>query len=150
MNKTYFIISLFVLCAFSLSANEKAISKTQEEGKYTITLKVLPPESFTGPNAEMVWDGGAKPVELSSKPSPNHHLVTFIIKGAEPVEKADVAIQYRKKEGHWISLPVARMHVSGKGLETTHFGNNVYLAPGDYEVQVSVDKSRPALFHIKL
>jgi hypothetical protein len=44
-------------------------------------------------------------------------------------------------------LPVTRMHVKGKDLDTTHFGNNLFLTPGTYEARVIVDGSDPAVFH---
>lgn len=53
------------------------------------------------------------------------------------------------KECKWMKLPVVRMHVKGKGLETTHFGNNVMLKPGNYDVKVKVD-GKTAMFHFSL
>jgi hypothetical protein len=42
------------------------------------------------------------------------------------------------------------MHVNGKGLQTTHFGNNVKLSRGKYEVRVSVNGSKPAVFRFAI
>jgi len=82
---------------------------------------------------------------------PNHHLVVFIKKDGKPVEDAQVAMAYRESgRKEWRELPVARMHVAGKGAETTHYGNNVYLAPGKYEVRVTVARVTSATFHISL
>jgi len=129
----------------------QAVSKTAMAGSYSVTLKVLPAEAFEGKNAEMVRDGGAKPDLLDSPQPPNHHLVAFVEKDGEPVQKGTVKIDYRAAGSRdWRPLPVARMHVKGKGLETTHFGNNLTMAPGDYDAQVTVNGSPPATFHFTL
>lgn len=131
----------------------QTVTKTEEAGPVSVTLKVLPAESFKGPKAAMMRDGGAEPMLLSHSPRPNHHMVVFIKREMKPVERARVMILYRQyapNTGKWTLLPVVRMHVAGKGLATTHFGNNVRLMPGDYEVIVVVDHNPPADFHIKL
>ncbi len=129
------------------------VSKTETAGEYSITLKVLSAESFSGPKAEMVRDGGAKAVNVNTSEQPNHHLVAFVTEDNKPVEKAKVEISYRESSSSatkWTKFPVVRMHETGKGLDTTHFGNNVKLAPGSYEVRVSVDGEAPATFQIML
>lgn len=136
-----------------LAAHAQNVSKTAMAGPYSVTLKVLPAESFSGPHAEMVRDGGAKPNMIHGPKMPNHHMVAFVKKDGKPVEKARVSIRYRKlgpKEGRWMRLPVVRMHVAGKGLATTHYGNNVKLEAGRYEAQVRVNRSKPAIFHFML
>jgi len=132
-------------------AQAQDISKTETAGKYSITLKVLPAESFSGPKTEMVRDGGAPAVELNGPEQPNHHLVAFLKEDDKPVEKAAVTISYREgSSGKWTRLPVVQMHEAGKGVDTTHFGNNVKLAPGNYEVKVTVNGGAPAMFQITL
>ena len=126
------------------------ISQMGHSGPYALALKVLPAESFAGPHAEMAHDGGAAPAQVNGPMHPNHHLVVFIKKDGKPVEDAQVKITYRRGTGAWQTLPVARMHVVGKGLETTHYGNNVNLAPGKYEVRVSVDGQTHATFRFAL
>jgi hypothetical protein len=131
----------------------QAISQSATTGGYSLTLKVLPAESFTGPQAEMARDGGAEPNTVNGPTHPNHHMVVFVQKDGKPVEEATVSITYKKvgqQATEWSVLPVARMHVKGKGAETTHFGNNVYLAPGSYEAHVIVDGSAPADFHFEI
>ncbi len=147
-----FVFVLGILCP-PPSAQAQEISKQAMAGKFSVTLKVLPAEAFSGPQAEMVRDAGAQPDELNGPGQPNHHLVAFIKEGDKPVEKAEVTISYREsssKTAKWMTLPVARMHVAGKGAETTHFGNNVKLEPGNYEVRVTVDHSSPATFDFSL
>jgi hypothetical protein len=145
-----FALGLMVL---PLAAQAQVISKTAKAGAYSVALKVLPAESFRGPHAEMVRDAGAQPNLLNGPARPNHHMVAFVKKSGKPVENANVSIRYREispKKGSWMSLPVVRMHVAGKDLATTHYGNNLYLGPGDYEVRVTVDGSGPATFHFTL
>lgn len=136
-----------------LAAQAQVVSKTAKAGAYSVTLKVLPAESFRGPHAEMVRDAGAKPNLLGGPAHPNHHMVAFVKKIGRPVENARVSIRYRElspRKGRWMSLPVVRMHVAGKSLATTHYGNNLHLGPGNYEVRVAVDGSGPAIFHFTL
>ena len=130
--------------------HEGPISETKKQGPYSIDLKILPAESFEGPNAEMAWDSGARPVPKGGAESPNHHMVVFISKDGQPVDKADVTIRYRKaSEKAWKALPVAKMHVAGGSpAKTTHFGNNVRLEPGEkYVAGVSVDGGPFTTFH---
>lgn len=49
-----------------------------------------------------------------------------------------------------MTLPVTQMWVASKGVKSTHFGNNVHLDPGRYRVQVTVNHSTKATFHIKV
>ena len=157
MQKKLLPISIMIITMGFLFAvnNAKAqnVSKTEKAGNVSVTLKVLPAENFKGPNAEMKWDGGESPDYIQGSSKPNHHLVAFVKKDGKPVEKASVTIRYRElspKKSDWMTLPVARMHVSGKSLKTTHFGNNVWLAMGKYEASVKVNNNPPATFHFTL
>lgn len=134
------------------AAEHPAVSQSQKAGPYSVTLKVLPAESFDGKNAEMAWDGDAKPVALGAPAYPNHHLVAFIQRDGKPVEDADVAIVYERMGSGtgWQTLPVARMHVAGKDPSTTHFGNNVKLQPGDYQARVTVNDKNFTTFEFNI
>ena len=135
------------------AARAQAVSKTAMAGAYSVNLKVLPAESFSGPTAEMVEDAGAAPVLVNGPEHPNHHMVVFIKKEGAPVEDATVSIMYRKlspKMGKWMKLPVAQMHVAGKTLATTHYGNNLKLEPGKYEARVTVNKTNKATIQFTL
>lgn len=153
-NRFLALVAALALGATVAAAETVApISETTMTGLYSIIVKVLPAESFTGTNAAMTWDAGAPPVDLNSPLHPNHHLVAFVMLRSKPVEDANVAIRYREvqpRPSHWISLPVARMHDAGKRLDTTHYGNNVRLQPGSYEVEVTVDNSEPATVQFTL
>lgn len=146
----FMIGALLTSCAAQATGQAKPIAITATSGGYTLTLRVLPAESFAGPHAEMTRESGAKPDMLSASPPPNHHLVCFVKKNGKPVENARVNIRYRMRGGAWKSLPVVRMDVTGAGVATTHYGNNVYLAPGSYEAQVTVNNAPPRTFRFTL
>lgn len=134
-------------------AQAQNVSETKTVGAYKINLKLLPVEEFSGTDADMIWDGGAKPNLLLGPVHPNHHLVAFIFKDGQPVEKANVSIRYREltpRRTGWKTLPVARMHIFLKGLDTTHYGNNVAFNPGKYDVHVRVNDGPLADFHFTL
>jgi hypothetical protein len=149
------VVGLTFICASLLPPHitwAQNVSETGTAGKYSLTLKVLPAESFEGPHAEMTRDAGAMANMAGGEAAPNHHLVVFVKENDKPVEEAKVTISYRQlspEKGKWVSLPVARMHMAGKGMETTHYGNNVKLAPGSYEARVTVNGA-PATFHFSL
>lgn len=148
-----FVIIAFAFCALLLPAASRAqnISEVARSGPYTINLKVLPAESFHGMHAEMMHDGGAPAVAVDGPKNPNHHVVVFVKKDGKPVEDAKVTIAYRQSaRKQWKELSVARMHVAGKGPDTTHYGNNINLEPGKYEVRVTVNGQRFATFRISL
>lgn len=132
------------------AAAAQAVNLKAAAGKYSINLKVLPAEGFMGADAPMVRDAGAMAEAVNGPKHPNHHMVVFIKDNGQPVEHAHVKISYRMgNTGKWWKLPVVRMHVKGKGLATTHYGNNVMLKPGDYEVMVKVN-GKTAIFHFSL
>lgn len=127
-------------------------------GGYTLDLKLLPAEPFVeksaatkpGNHGAMVHGGGAKPIRKGGARHPNHHLVVFIKKNGKPVEHAAVRMSYRKHgtAGKMIPLPVTRMWVAGAGPKTTHYGNNLWLSPGTYDVRVTVDGKASADFEV--
>lgn len=146
------ILALGALLA-PLAVQAQSINQTAKAGAYSVNLKVLPAESFSGPSAAMVRDGGAQANLLNGPEHPNHHMVAFIQESGKAVENATVTITYREASpstGSWTTLPVVRMHVADQGLATTHYGNNLMLAPGNYEVRVTVNGSAPATFQFSL
>jgi hypothetical protein len=147
-------IVAFAFCALLLvptASHAQNINEVARSGPYTVNLKVLPAESFHGAHAEMAHDAGAMAMAVDGPEHPNHHLVVFVKKDGKPVEDAKVGIAYRQSAWkQWKELPVARMHVAGKGVATTHYGNNVSLGPGKYEVRVTVNSQPFATFRITL
>jgi hypothetical protein len=145
-----FAFAALLIPGATLAAN---VSKTAAAGAYSVTLKVLPAESFRGPKTEMARDGGAEPNFVNGPEHPNHHMVAFVKENGKPIESAIVKISFRRlspKMGRTMELPVVRMHVAGKGLATTHYGNNVQLPAGNYEVRVTVNGEGPATFRFSL
>lgn len=157
MTRRKILVSLMAVSLgffFSMNvAKAQVVSKTKMAGKVSVTMRVLPAETYEGAGAEMKWDGGASAVTMNSTPKPNHHLVAFLKEGGKPVENASVMISYRElspKKSDWTSLPVCRMHVAGKGMDTAHFGNNLWLAKGEYEARITVNKNPSVMFRFDL
>jgi hypothetical protein len=155
LNRSLHLLAIIALTSgallLSIASRAQNVSEVARSGPYTINLKVLPAESFHGMHAEMMHDSGAPAVAVDGTEHPNHHLVVFVKKDGKPVEDAKVTIAYRQSAWkQWKELPVARMHVAGKGPDTTHYGNNVNLKPGNYEVRVTVNGQRFAAFRITL
>lgn len=136
----------------------KTPGMSQTVDGYTLDLKLLPAEPFVGKadagkpsnSGAMVDGGGAAPMHKSGPRHPNHHLVVFIKKNGAPVEHASVRMSYRLhgSTGPMVHLPVTRMWVSGAGPGTTHYGNNLNLAPGTYDVRVTVNGKARADFEV--
>lgn len=127
------------------SAANHAQSLTRHANNWTITLKLLPAEQFThvvkpSTRGEMhVLAGPGRPLPAGKA---NHHLVVFLQHDGRPATNAKVTLQYRLQKPHhaaWRNVPVVRMDVAGKGVQTTHYGNNVLLKPGRYEFYVTVN-----------
>lgn len=139
------------LCGFlgaSPAYSDMGVKQTVKTPFGSVTLMVMGAEAFSGPDAPMVWDGGAAPVELNGPEHPNHHMVVFLTEEGRPVENAMVEMRYRRSSmnADWVTLPVARMHHAGQGLASTHFGNNVFLENGSYVTEVRVNGSAPISF----
>ncbi len=49
-----------------------------------------------------------------------------------------------------VSVPVVEMQVAGKGPQSTHYGNNVFMRAGTYRVAVSINGSVPAVFTVRV
>lgn len=127
------------------SAASHTESLTRHADNWTITLKLLPAETFThvvkpSTRGDMyVLGGSGRPLPAGKA---NHHLIVRLQHEGHPVTNANVKLQYRlEKPRHaaWHSVPVVRMDVAGKGVQTTHYGNNVLLKPGKYDVRVAVN-----------
>lgn len=123
-------------------------SISRHVGKWTITVNLLPAQSFThvvkrSTRGEMYLRGGrGHPLPASRA---NHQLVVFLQHDGYPATHANVRLWYqleKRRHAGWHKVPVVRMEVAGKGTKTMHYGNNVLLTPGMYDVSVSVN-SRP-------
>lgn len=133
----------------------QAHDATKIMGDYRVELHVLPPETFyTTKEVKdkqvkmgMLIEGGAAPVQLDAAMHPNHHLVVHIFnnKTGLAVADANVTLDFTpvdsngKSSGESTVVPIVIMQAIGKGPESTHYGNNVVMAPGSYIVVASVN-----------
>ena len=109
LSLTVLFFPCITLLLLPFDAQCRPITETGKVGAYSVTLKVLPAESFAGPTAEMIRTRGANPALLHGRDHPNHHLVAFVEKDGKPVEDAKVAIRYRRLSPitpAWTKLPV--------------------------------------------
>jgi hypothetical protein len=140
------------------STPAKDISKTATLDSIRIELHVLPAEPFFTKDqiaADHVTEGmlimgGAQPVDMHASSHPNHHLVVHVFnaKTGKAVTNADVAITYKmldkkgKPSADSAAVPIVTMQAIGKGAQSTHYGNNVTLAPGTYSIRVLVNGAK--------
>ena len=171
----FIYLSIGVLVAFMVTGSVLAVpgavaqmsppaaATSQMAGSYRVVLGFLPAEPFY--TAEQVQQehvtdgmmivGGATPVPPNAASRPNHHLVFHIFDAAgNAVRGAHVTIAYAPTAGdatgtNVTQVPVVEMQAVGKGPESTHYGNNVTLAPGTYNVMVTVNDSSSTTFVVK-
>jgi hypothetical protein len=140
-----------------------AATTAQMAGPYRVVLGFLPAEPFY--TAEQVQQGhltegmmvvgGAAPVPPDAASHPNHHLVFHVFDAAgNAVQGARVTIVYASAAGATSAigptqLPVVEMQAVGKGPQSTHYGNNVTLPPGTYNVTVTVNGTNSTTFVVK-
>ncbi len=164
---TAFAFSFLVVLAIGAVSSTQAgtITKKKAVGSYEFELQVLPPEPFytqsqvKSDNVQkgMVVERGAQPVEPNDSSRPNHHLVVHVFHNAtgKAVTDADVKLSFQKlgpggqPTGNPTQVPVVEMQVIGKGAATTHYGNNVKMPSGTYQVNVSVN-GETAAFQVQV
>jgi hypothetical protein len=129
------------------------VQMTRSAGPYRIELDLLPAEPFATPaqvasgaaTEGMVALGGARPVPMMRA---NHHLVAHVYgANGRALTAADVHIRYQRSGDAPATVPIVRMEAVGKGPQSTHYGNNVQLAPGAYDVTVTAN-GHAATFHL--
>lgn len=139
------------------------IIRTKTIGPYRVELHVLPAEPFFSKadvaaknvKAGMEIEGGAAPVAPDADSHPNHHLVVHVFdkKSGKVMTEATVTMSFvsldakGKPGGTPVEVPVVVMQAIGKGAPSTHYGNNVTMAPGRYDVTVTVNKQK-AIFDV--
>ncbi|HTX56508.1 MAG TPA: hypothetical protein VMD47_05325 [Candidatus Acidoferrales bacterium] len=147
------LLTLAVVAAVALPAAAmnmgKGVTITKISGPYRIQLQLLPAEPFytqaqyakEHPASGMLVVSGAAPVRLDDPSHPNHHLIVHVFDKAsgKALTNADVSISYATKSGGERSLPIVEMQAIGKGPQSTHYGNNLYLPEGTYHVTVTVN-----------
>ena len=152
-----------LLCAaivliFGVVAAARAESMMQRKtvAGYRVELDVLPAEPFFSRQDVadkhikdgMEIEGGAAPVPPDAASHPNHHLVVHIWRGGAVVTDAKVTMSFvaidssGKPSGPPTDVPVVVMQAIGGGAASTHYGNNVTMPPGRYDVVVNVNDKR--------
>ena len=125
------------------------VTMTKVNGPYKIELQLLPAEPFytkaqydsEHPKDGMLVVGGATPMEPNAAAHPNHHLIVHVFdaKSGNALTNATVAIRYAATGKPARSLPIVEMQAIGKGPQSTHYGNNLNLPDGTYDVTVTVN-----------
>jgi hypothetical protein len=156
----------------------KNIDQSKTAGPYRVELEVLPPEPFYSAKqvaagegkTGMLILGGAEPVQPDAPSHPDHHLVVHVFQKttnkALTNAKVRLAVQPLDSKGQptgkAMKVPVVRMQmISMAGMggmggmgsmgapQTTHYGNNVTLPPGDYRVE-AIANGYPVSFVINI
>ena len=84
----------------------------------------------------------------------NRHLVVHIFdaESGKVIPNANVKMSFHNladSPGISIKVPVVRMQMVGKGVQSTHYGNNVVMPDGSYSVAVVVNRKKVS-FNIAL
>jgi len=156
---------LVLAIAFTVSVNAGNVIKTAIVGGMRIELNILPAEPFFTADevrtqkvqGGMLIISGAEPLSLDAKIRSNRHLVVHIFdaKTGKAITAAKVTMNFQpldakgKPSGNSVEVPVVIMQVVGKGLESTHYGNNVVMPAGSYLVTVVADGKKVG-FQVKL
>lgn len=128
---------------------------TKTIGTNRVELHVLPAEPFFSKDevaTKQIKDGmevqsGATPVMPDAASHPNHHLVVHVFdnKTQQAITDATVTMNYAsldregKPAGALVEVPVVIMQAIGKGPSSTHYGNNVTMPAGRFQVTVAVN-----------
>jgi hypothetical protein len=158
------IAALSAVTAFAPSSHAADVMATKTLGASKVELHLLPAEPFftkdevatKGVKQGMEIEGGAPPVMPDAASHPNHHLVVHVFDGksGKPLTEATVAMKFAamdragKPTGTSVDVPVAVMQAIGQGPASTHWGNNVSMPAGSYQVTVTVN-GETGLFNVK-
>jgi hypothetical protein len=142
--------ALFI--AFTVSLEAGNVIKTATVGPMRIELNILLAEPFFTADevrTKKVHEGmliisGAEPLSLEASTHPNRHLVVHIfdVKTGKAMTTAKVRINFQRLDakgkpiGDSVNVPIVVMQAIGKGLESTHYGNNVLMPAGSYSITV--------------
>ena len=150
-----FLAALMTAIAHAGSANAAGVMSTKSIGPYQVELHVLPAEPFFSRQdvaAKHLTEGmeieaGASPVMQDAPSHPNHHLIVHVFDKRTRQALADAVVTMNfvpldrrgRHEGAAVEVPVVVMQAIGKGPPSTHYGNNVTMPAGQYQVTVTVD-----------
>ena len=159
--QTAFVLAI----AFTVSVDAGNAMKTATVDGMRIELHILSAEPFFTADevktkkvkAGMLKISGAEPLLLEADTYSNRHLVAHIFdaKTGKAITTATVSIEFHKLGtkgkpiGNSINVPIVIMQAIGKGLESTHYGNNVVMPAGTYQITV-VANGKKVVFHVML
>ena len=149
------IVALASTVFGGVAASAADVMQTKTVGAYRVELHVLPAEPFFSKQdvadkhvkEGMEIESGAAPVALDSDSHPNHHLIVHIFdkQSGKVVSNATVTMSFVALDGKGnpagtpTEVAVVVMQAIGKGPASTHYGNNVNMAAGHYNVTVTVN-----------
>ena len=149
--------ALAVVLVGAAAANAEVVQK-RTVGPFRVELHVLPAEPFFSKQdvadkqikQGMEIEGGAAPVPPDADSHPNHHLVVHIFRKRSDTAVTDATVTMSfvpvdakgKPTGAAVEVPVVIMQAIGGGAASTHYGNNVVMPPGRYQVTVGVNDKR--------
>ena len=139
-----------------VAANAADVMQTKTVEPYRVELHVLPAEPFFSKQdvadkhvkEGMEIEGGAAPVAPNADSHPNHHLIVHVFdkqSGKKVVSDATVTMSFVALDakgnpaGTPTEVAVVVMQAIGKGPASTHYGNNVTMPAGHYDVTVTVN-----------
>jgi hypothetical protein len=130
------------------------VTKTVAAGPYKLTLNIGPLEPMytmtqvrkTHPKSGEIMVSGVMAMSgMGMNGSmPNHHLELHVYDGksGKTITRAMVAITVRDAMGKLLQrVPIATMYGLKEGMPDFHFGNNVALKNGTYQVVTRVNKT---------
>jgi hypothetical protein len=151
----WFAVYVLMLAVTSVGTTKAAdVTRTKTVGPYKAELHVLPAEPFFSKEdvaakhlkEGMEIEGGANPVMLDAASRPNHHLVVHVFdrKTHKTLTNATVTMKFAPlgdgpSTAAAVEVPVVVMQAIGKGPSSTHYGNNVSMPAGRYDVTVTIN-----------
>ncbi len=136
---------------------------TKDAGRFRVVLAVMPAEPFltkaqAGRGASgMLAVGGASPVDPTAPSHPNHHLVIHVYDRTDGrvLRGGHVTMSFTRMDqgsmsGAPVIVPVVEMEAAGKGPQSTHYGNNVFMRAGAYRVAVSINGTAHTVFTVRV
>jgi hypothetical protein len=142
----------------AVAGHAEGMMQTRMVGAYRVELHVLPAEPFFSKQdvadkhikEGMEIEGGAAPVAPDAGSHPNHHMVVRVFggRGGAVVTDAKVTMSFiavdarGQTTGVPTDVPVVVMQTIGGGPASTHYGNNVTMSPGRYNVVVTVNDNQ--------
>jgi hypothetical protein len=128
------------------------VMATKTLGAYRVDLHVLPAEPYVTKDevaskhvtAGMEIEGGAPPVMPDAATHPNHHLFVYVLdkKTGHALTNATIAMKFApagKPDSTAVDVPIVIMQMIAMGPEATHWGNNVTMPDGRYQVTVNIN-----------